>query len=242
MRIAVVGSGVSGLVAARLLSQRHDITVFEADSRIGGHVNTVDFVLDGEEHQIDTGFIVCNDRTYPNFNRILSDLKVETIPTEMSFSVRCDHVGLEYNGSSLNGIFSQRRNLLRPSFINMLREIVRFNKRGADDFKSLPQNQTVAEYLREHDFSDNFANNYLLPMGAAIWSCPFSEFEQFPIQFILEFYVNHGLLSLKDRPQWHVVKGGSQTYVQKLVDPFRNTIRLDCPVRTVRRTQESVAV
>lgn len=242
MRIAVIGSGISGLVCARLLTRDHDVAVFEADSRIGGHSNTVAVQLDGSTYAIDTGFIVYNNRTYPAFSRILSDLGVRTSATTMSFSVRCDRTGLEYNGTSLNGIFAQRRNLVRPSFLRMLRDIHRFNREGAHDLKSVSAELTVGEYLAERGYSTQFSQQYLLPMGAAIWSCPCEEFSEFPIHFILEFYVHHGLLSLSDRPVWRTVEGGSQEYVRRLSAPFDSRVRLNCPVLAVERRPDHVLV
>lgn len=180
MRIAIIGSGISGMVCARLLSRDHDVTVFESDSRIGGHANTVTVELNGESLEIDSGFIVYNERNYPNFTKILADLRVESLPTSMSFSVRCDRTGLEYNGTSLNGVFAQRRNLLRPSFLRMLRDIMRFNREGHNDFANADEEQTVGEYLRERGYSTEFAQQYLLPMGAAIWPVPATTSADFP--------------------------------------------------------------
>ncbi|PQO45999.1 NAD(P)/FAD-dependent oxidoreductase [Blastopirellula marina] len=242
MRIAIIGSGISGLVCARLLSYEHEVVVLEADSRIGGHTNTLQTQWEGEAHAIDAGFIVYNERTYPNFTRILADLEVATDPTSMSFSVRCDQTGLEYNGGSLDGVFAQRKNLVSPYFLRMLADILRFNRDGEKDLAKVPAEQTVGEYLAEKGYSRQFAEKYLLPMGAAIWSCPLGQFSQFPIRFILEFYVNHGLLRLRDRPTWRVVRGGSQQYVDRLVAPFRSQIRVNCPVRSVRRCHEDVLV
>lgn len=244
LRIAVIGSGVSGLVAARLLAREHEVTVFEADSRIGGHVNTVTVDLEGEPavHHVDTGFIVYNERNYPNFTRILADLQVDTSPTSMSFSVRCDRTGLEYNGTSLNGLFAQRRNLVRPSFYRLLREILRFCREGQGDLSSVNDAQTVAEYLQEREYSPQFSEQYLLPMGAAIWSCPCDAFADFPIRFILEFFHNHGLLSLRDRPTWRVIDGGSQQYVKRLVAPIVDRVHISCPVHSVTRTATGVSV
>ena len=242
VRIAIIGSGISGVVTARLLHREHEITVFEANSYAGGHCNTVPVAVDGKQHNIDTGFIVYNDRTYPQFSEILSDLNVATSPTSMSFSVRCDRTGLEYNGSSLNGLFTQRRNLLRPSFLRMLRDILRFNRDGAVDAERVSARQTVGDYLLQGRYSEEFAHQYLLPMGAAIWSCPCSDFADFPIRFILDFYVHHGLLSLRDRPVWRIIDGGSQTYVGLLVEPFHDRIRLRCPVREVTRHENGVVV
>jgi uncharacterized protein len=242
MRIAVIGSGISGLICARLLSREHDVSVFEADSRIGGHTNTVSVELDGEQHEIDTGFIVYNERNYPVFTKILADLGVQTEPTSMSFSVRCDRTGLEYNGTSLNGVFAQRGNLVRPSFLRLLKDVLRFNRQGSEDLDRAPADQTVREYLDEHRYSTQFADQYLLPMGAAIWSCPVGDFARFPIRFILEFYANHGLLALRNRPVWRIIQGGSQRYVERLVEPFKERIRLNSAVTSVYRTPTHVCV
>jgi len=242
VRIAVVGSGISGLICARLLAREHHITIFEADSRVGGHTNTVSVTLGDENHEIDTGFIVYNERTYPNFTRILRDLNVPTSATAMSFSVRCDRSNLEYNGTSLNGVFAQRTNLLRPGFLRMLRDILKFNQEGPIDLHRVPRDQTVGDYLRENKYSPQFSEQYLLPMGAAIWSCPCEEFARFPIHFILEFYANHGLLSLRDRPVWRVINGGSRQYIRRLIAPFADRIRLETPVTSVRRTDDEVIV
>jgi uncharacterized protein len=242
VRIAIVGSGISGLTCARLLSPDHDVTVFEADARVGGHTNTVSVTVGQEQHEIDTGFIVYNERTYPNFTRLLAELDVETTPTSMSFSVRSDRDGLEYNGTSLNGVFAQRRNLLRPKFLRLLYDIMRFNRGGSIDIDRVPHDQTVGDYVAERGYSKQFAEQYLFPMGAAIWSCPFDDFARFPIRFILEFYVNHGLLSLRNRPVWRVIRGGSRCYVGPLIEPFRDRIRLNCPVYSVQRSDDGVSV
>ena len=242
MRIAVIGSGISGLTCARLLAPGQDVTVYEADSRVGGHTNTVSVSAAGKQYDIDTGFIVYNERTYPNFTRLLAELDVETQPTSMSFSVRSDRGELEYNGTSLNGVFAQRRNLLRPKFYRLLRDIMRFNRAGSNDLQHVPHDQTVGAYVAERGFSPQFAEQYLFPMGAAIWSCPFDDFARFPIRFILQFYVNHGLLSLRNRPVWRVIRGGSKCYVDRLIEPFRDQIRLSCPVQSVQRSDEGVTI
>lgn len=242
LKIGIIGSGISGLVTAALLHDRHDVTIFEADRHVGGHTNTVSIRLDGEEYDVDTGFIVFNERTYPNFIRLLDQLGVASRPTAMSFSVRCDRTGVEYNGTSLNGLFAQRRNLLRPSFHQMLRDILRFHRDAGRLVDDLSSTATVAEFLARYRFSRPFADQYLLPMGAAIWSCPTAAFGDFPIRFIVEFFTNHGLLQLRDRPVWRVISGGSRRYVDRLTEPFRHRIRLRSPVHEVRRDPQGVTI
>lgn len=244
MRIAIIGAGISGLTAAYRLSLTHEITLFEANDYPGGHTNTVDVELDGERQAIDTGFIVFNDRTYPNFIQLLEELGVRSQPTSMSFSVRCDAANLEYNGSSLNGLFAQRRNLLRPSFYRMLADIVRFNREAPGLALSRPETDetTVREFLVRQRYSREFAEHYLLPMGAAIWSCPIGTLENFPIRFIIEFYRNHGLLSIRNRPTWRVIEGGSRNYVAKMTERFSDRIRLSTAIEQVRRSAKDVIV
>jgi len=242
MKIAVIGSGISGLVAAYRLQTDHDITVYEANHYAGGHTNTVDVELEGERHAIDTGFIVFNDWTYPNFISLLDELGVESQPTTMSFSVRDDRTGLEYNGHSLNAIFAQRRNLLRPRFYRMLADILRFNRDARNLLKDCAEELTVGEFISRYGYSRAFAEHYLLPMGAAIWSCPTGTFSQFPIRFIIEFYENHGLLNLRRRPTWRCITGGSQTYVRAMTQKFRDRIRLRTPVHRVRRFPNRVEI
>ncbi|MFM9960751.1 MAG: NAD(P)/FAD-dependent oxidoreductase [Planctomycetaceae bacterium] len=244
MRIAIIGAGISGLTAAYRLSQHHEITLFEANDYLGGHTHTVDVELGGERHVIDTGFIVFNDWTYPNFIALLDELRIASQPTSMSFSVRCDRTGLEYNGSSLNGLFAQRLNLFRPSFHRMIRDILRFNREGPELVLSRPADDpmTVGEFLTKHRYSREFADQYLLPMGAAIWSCPTGTFAEFPIRFIVEFYRNHGLLSVRHRPTWRVIVGGSRTYVAAMLPRFQDRVRLNTPIEIVRRSADGVDV
>ncbi len=244
MRIAIIGAGISGLTAAYRLSPAHDITLFEANDYLGGHTNTVDVEWHDERQAIDTGFIVFNDWTYPRFIELLDELGVQSQPTSMGFSVRCDAIDLEYNGSSFNGLFAQRRNLLRPSFYRMLRDVVRFNREAPELVlgKSTSNETTVGEFLARHRYSREFAEHYLIPMGAAIWSCPLGTFENFPIQFIIEFYRNHGLLSIRNRPTWRVIQGGSRNYVVKMVERFRERIQLSTPIESVRRSASEVVV
>jgi uncharacterized protein len=193
MKIAIIGGGISGLTAAYCLQGQHDITLFEANDYVGGHTNTIDVELDGERHAVDTGFIVFNYQTYPNFTRILSQLGVASQPTAMSFSMKCERTGLEYRGADLNGFFAQRRNLISLRFYRLLKEILRFNRQSLELLQSHDEEQTVGEYLARERFSQEFIEQYFLPMGSAIWSCPLGTFEQFPIRFIVEFYLNHGI-------------------------------------------------
>jgi predicted NAD/FAD-binding protein len=244
MRIAIIGAGISGLTAAYRLRTAHNVTLFEANDYLGGHTNTVDVNIEGEQHAIDTGFIVFNDRTYPNFIALLDELGVRSRPTSMSFSVRCDAANLEYNGSSLNGLFAQRRNLLRPGFYRMLADILRFNREAPELVlsRSATDETTLGEYLATHRYSREFAEYYLLPMGAAIWSCPLGTFADFPIRFIAEFYQNHGLLSVRNRPTWRVIEGGSRNYVAKMVERFADRIHLKMPIEQVSRTDDGILV
>jgi uncharacterized protein len=249
VKIAIVGAGISGLTAAYLLRTAHEITLFEAGSHLGGHTQTVDVTFDGEQHAIDTGFIVFNRRTYPRFSSLLDELGVKNRPTAMGFSVRCDRTGLEYCGSSLAGLFCQKQNLFRPRFYQMLRDIWRFNRDAQRRFTTSRQTEpspelTVADFLSQGRYSREFAEHYLLPMGSAIWSCPADAFSEFPIQFIIEFFHNHGLLSLRDRPIWRIVEGGSRNYVRAMSAKFGPAVdvRLRTPVQKVRRGAEFVEV
>ncbi len=242
LKIAIIGSGISGLTAAHHLHPRHDITLFEAGSYAGGHTNTIDVEVDGERQSVDTGFIVFNDWTYPNFIALLDGLKVQSQPAPMSFSVRCDVSHLEYNGTSLNGLFAQRRNLLRPRFYRMLHDILRFNRDSLALLATDDESLTVGEYLAQVKYGREFREQYLLPMGSAIWSCPPETFARFPIRFVVEFYRNHGLLNVTERPTWRVICGGSQAYVKELTRPFQQLIRLNTPVLAVRRFDDRVEV
>jgi predicted NAD/FAD-binding protein len=238
-RLAIVGAGVSGLVAAHRLCREHDVTVFEAEPRLGGHTHTVD--VDGPLGRlaIDTGFIVCNDRTYPGFLALLARLGVALRPTTMSFSVRCDRTGLEYNGSSFGQLFAQRRNLLRPRFWGMLRDILRFH-RQAPEF--LGGDATLADVLASGRYGHAFGEHYLVPMMAAIWSAEPQRLLAMPATFFVRFFQNHGMLQVHGRPQWYSIAGGSRSYLEPLTAPFRERVRIGAPVVAVRREQDGVRV
>ena len=241
MKIAIIGSGIAGNIIAHHLHRAHDITVFESAGHVGGHTHTHAVELNAERHQIDTGFIVFNDWTYPHFISLLHELGVESQPSAMSFSVRHERTGLEYNGTSLNSLFAQRLNVLRPSFHRMLRDILRFN-RCAPQILYLKEQFSLGDYLARERYSRPFIDNYLIPMGAAIWSTKPARMLSFPAQFFVRFFHNHGMLSVDQRPQWRAIRGGSARYVEKLIAPFKNRIRLNTPVERVRRMPDRVMV
>ena len=241
MRIAIIGTGVSGLLAARLMASRHDVRVFEANGYLGGHARMEQVEIAGRHYAVDTGFMVFNESTYPNFCQLLRLLEVPAQNTDMSFSVRCARSGLEYQGSSLNGLFAQRSNLLNPRFYGMLRDIVRFN-RQAEEILAQPSTTSLGAYLKEQKYSTAFIEHYLLPMSAAIWSCPPHQVLQFPLFFLVRFLSNHGLLQLRNRPQWKTIIGGSQEYIRPLMQPLQNHIHLNCPIVSVRRNSENVLI
>ena len=244
MKIAIIGSGIAGLTSAYLLSRRHDITVFEAGDRIGGHTHTVNVTVEGQAYAVDTGFIVFNDWTYPNFIRLLGQIGVTFKPTEMSFSVCDEQAGFEYNGNTLNSLFAQRRNLLSPGFWGMLRDILRFNRQAPLDLQAqrISADMTLGDYLEAGGYGPRFIRHYIVPMGAAIWSMSLADMLKFPLQFFVRFFKNHGLLSIDDRPQWCVIEGGSSRYIEPLTRGFRERIRLDCPVHLVERDAEGVVI
>ncbi len=234
MKIAIVGSGVSGLGAAWLLSRAHEVTLYEAAERPGGHSNTLEIDADGELLPVDTGFIVYNEPNYPNLTRLFDALGVETHASDMSFAVSLDDGGFEYAGSAA-GLFAQRRNLLRPKMWRLTIEVLRFFRSAEKDIPALPETLSLGDYLRRAGYSQSFAQDHLLPMGAAIWSCATEDMLRFPARAFLEFYRNHGLLNLNDRPQWRSVAGGSREYVRRILADSRVELRLSCPVLALRR-------
>jgi predicted NAD/FAD-binding protein len=242
VKIAIVGSGIAGNVAAYHLNREHDITVFEAGDHAGGHTHTHDIEYEGQRVAVDTGFIVCNDRTYPRFLELMAELGVELQPSDMSFSVQCARTGLEYNGTTLNTLFAQRRNLVRPAFWRMIRDILRFNRAAPRLLRWRSDSILLGEYLDAHGYSREFVEHYILPMGAAIWSAGTDTLRNFPARYFVRFFHNHGMLTVDDRPQWRTVRGGSARYVEKLTAGFRDRIRLRTPVESVRRTAAGVFV
>jgi predicted NAD/FAD-binding protein len=243
MRIAVIGAGISGLSAAWLLGQAHDVVLFEAAPRLGGHANTVRVMGAGGETAVDTGFIVYNEATYPNFIALMEHLRVATQPTEMSFAVSLDGGRLEYSGTSVAGLFAQRSNLVRPRFWAMLQDITRFYRNASKDaLTGGMAGISLGNYLAAGGYGAAFRDDHLLPMAAAIWSAPCSEILSYPAAAFLRFHHNHGLLQLTDRPVWRTVTGGSSVYVQKLRAAFSGEVRVGAPVRQVRRGANDVVL
>ena len=242
--IAVIGAGVSGLTSAWLLSEKYHVEVFEAADYAGGHTNTENIELGGKTWPVNTGFIVFNDWTYPNFIRLMERLDVAWEDSDMSFSVDSSATGLQYNGTSLNTLFAQRRNLLNLPFLNMVREILRFNRETRADLQNerISDSETLGEYLNRNGYSRYFRNHYIVPMGAAIWSAPEIILEQFPVRFFLQFFNNHGMLSVDERPQWRVISGGSAQYVKRMMDRLEPGLHLNAPVERVTRDYQGVVL
>ena len=237
LRIAIIGSGISGLSAAWLLSQRHAITLFEADDRIGGHSHTVD----GNGSPVDTGFIVYNEHTYPNLTALFAHLGVPTRPTEMTFAVSMDGGRLEYSGTGLSGLFAQWRNIIRPRFWSMLRDLMRFYREAPHDLAILGDT-SLGDYLAAKGYGAAFRDDHLYPMAAAIWSTPAADMGDYPAASFIRFCQNHGLLELGARPIWRTVVGGSRAYVEKLTTSFVDRIVTGTPVRRVIRSAGGVEI
>ncbi|MEH6568481.1 MAG: FAD-dependent oxidoreductase [Halioglobus sp.] len=237
MKIAVIGSGISGLSCAHYLSVDHEVSVFEAGEQVGGHTATVDVQLGTRRYAIDTGFIVFNDWTYPNFIALMDELGVPSKATAMGFSVMDPQSGLEYSGTNLDTLFAQRRNLLSLPFINMIRDILRFNRESVADLDSgnVPQSETLGDYLERNRYGDKFTRQYLAAMGSAIWSADTNTILDFPVSFFLRFFKNHGLLSVSQRPQWRVIEGGSREYLRPLCARFSDRIYTGNAVASIAR-------
>ena len=242
MRIAVVGSGISGMVSAYLLSQDHDIVLYEADGYIGGHTNTVDVSIEGISYPVDTGFIVFNEKTYPNFIKLMGLLGVARQPSNMSFSVQCDRTGLVFSPSTLDALFVQRKNLLRPSFYRMLWDALRFRREASELIRSDDYRITLQSYLEQKKYSQPFIEHFIIPMGGAIWSADPVRFRKFPARYLVEFFYNHGFLNIRHQPQWLVIKGGSRQYIGPLTRPYKDQIRLNSPVASVKRFPKKVEI
>jgi len=242
MKIAVIGSGISGMTAAYLLSEDHEVVLFEADDYIGGHTHTVDVEIDGRQYPVDTGFIVFNTRTYPNFVKLMRRLGVSWQNSLMSFSVQCEKTGLQFSPSTLNSLFIQRRNLFRPAFYRMLWEVTRFKRDAETLLKTDDYELTLSDYLNQKGYSQAFVQHFIIPMGEAIWSADPLKFNRFPVRYFAEFFKNHGFLNIKDQPQWLTITGGSRQYIPPLTRPYRDRVRLRCPVAAVRRRTDGVEV
>ncbi|MFP5973835.1 NAD(P)/FAD-dependent oxidoreductase [Enterobacter mori] len=245
MKIAIIGSGIAGLTCAWRLAGHHQVTLFEAGATPGGHTATVDVSTSQGTWAIDTGFIVYNDRTYPRFMGLLSELGISGQKTQMSFSVRNPATGLEYNGHTLTSLFAQRRNLVNPSFWRLLGEIVRFNRLAKQALDGeVDPNATLETFLEKHRFTPFFARHYILPMGAAIWSSSLQEMRRFPLPLFLRFFEHHGLLDITHRPQWYVVPGGSREYIRAMLDKLGNrlNVHLNSPVQRVSRHEHGVTL
>lgn len=237
MKVAVIGSGISGLSCAHYLSESHEVWVYEAGARIGGHTATMDVQLGTRRYAIDTGFIVYNDWTYPNFIALMDELGVSSRATPMGFSVRDPQSGLEYSGTNLDSLFAQRRNLVSPGFLGMVRDLLRFNREAVADVEAgtLGETETLGSYLARKGYGERFINQYLVPMGSAIWSADCASITDFPVSFFLRFFRNHGLLSVSDRPQWRTIEGGSREYLKPLCSRFSDRISTGNPVVQVQR-------
>jgi predicted NAD/FAD-binding protein len=242
MRIAVVGTGIAGMVTAFLLSDEHELVVFESEDYVGGHTHTIDVALNGQTYAVDTGFIVFNEKTYPNFIELMKRLGIAWQLSNMSFSVQCKKTGLEFSPSSLNSLFIQRKNLLRPSFYRMIFDIFKFRRESEALLNTDDYSLTLEKFLTGKNFSRRFIEHFIMPMGEAIWSADPVKFNEFPALYFAQFFKNHGFLSMRHQPQWLVIKGGSKQYVAPLTRRFADRIRINCPVKSIRRHSDYVSV
>lgn len=242
MRIAIVGTGISGMTSGYLLSADHEVTAYEAGSQIGGHTATVDVLLNHRNFAVDTGFIVFNHKTYPNFTQLMDHLNVASQPSVMSFSLQDRRSGLVFCPSSLNSLFVQRENLLRPGFYRMLIDSLRFRRQARELLNSEDSHTTLHDYLKANNYTAEFIDHFLIPMGAAIWSSGPDTFRDFPASYFAAFFENHGFLNIADQPRWRVIKGGSRNYIGPITRPFAERIRLDTPVVAVTRAVDKVTI
>ena len=241
MKIAIIGSGISGNTLAYYLNPHHQITLFESNDRIGGHSHTHHIDIFNQKVNVDTGFIVFNKKTYPNFLKLLHELKVPYENSAMSFSVKDSQKDFEYNGTSLNALFAQRKNFMNPRFYKMISEILRFNKSSIILLNS-DEEISLGDYLKRESYSDFFKKYYILPMGSAIWSSNIKTMMEFPAKFFIQFFNNHGMLNINDRPQWLTISGGSINYVSKMIEPFRKKIKLNQNIKYVERKKDHIAI
>lgn len=247
MKVAIVGSGISGMAAGHFLADhQHEVHLFEADTRLGGHTHTHEIEVDSGKYNVDTGFIVHNTKNYPHFLGLMKKLGVQTQESNMSFSVKAESPDLEYNGTTINSLFAQRRNLVRPSFYRMIRDILRFNKEATSYYQKIKdvlfEEKTLEEFLHLNRYSKEFTEHYIMPMGAAIWSASRQEMRHFPLNYFVRFFHHHGLLQVNDRPVWRTLVNGSKSYIPFLTDNFKQNIHLNSPVQSVRRKHKFVEV
>jgi predicted NAD/FAD-binding protein len=241
MRIAIVGAGISGLATAHMLHREHEITVFEAGARPGGHANTVRVDTEHATHHVDTGFIVFNDRNYPNFERLLSSLRVASQPSDMSFGVS-DGGDFEYNGSSPNGLFAKRAHLVTPWFHRMVADLVRFNRNARELLRAGDEGPSLGHWLDGGGYSRAFIERLIVPQASAVWSADPRQMWTFPARFLVEFFANHGMLGFAKRPQWRTIVGGSRTYVDAVTAPWRDRLRLETPITAITRDEDGVTI
>lgn len=241
-KIAIIGAGISGLTAAWHLGREHEVELFESEARIGGHTCTIPVDRPEGHYEVDVGFIVFNDRTYPNFNALMDELGIGRQDAPMGFAVSAEATGVEYSGDGLGGVFAQRLNWLSPAHWRMVLDILRFNREAPALLESADGEMPLGEYLRREGYSERFSSHYILAMGGAIWSCNQAQMEAFPARFFVRFFLNHGLLDLRNRPQWHVVPGGSSRYVEAMLAKLPATLHPNTPVTSVTRSDTDVTV
>ncbi len=242
LKIAIIGSGISGLTSAYILNKKHDITIYEKNDYIGGHTHTHKIPENNKTFNVDSGFIVYNENTYPNFIRLLDLLNVERQHSNMGFSVKTSYKDFEYSGNSIGSIFAKKSNMFNPYFLNMLKSILRFNKVSIKDLDKIDASTSLIEYLKSKRFSSYFIKYYIVPMAAAIWSTSPKMILKMPALFFIKFFNNHGLLQVKNRPQWWVIKNGSKQYVKKIINQFNGNINLNTPVIKVSRNENQVII
>ena len=242
LKIAIIGSGISGLTSAYILNKKYDVSIYEKNDYLGGHTHTHKITENSKAFNIDSGFIVYNENTYPNFIKLLDLLKVERQHSTMGFSVKTSYKDFEYSGNSIWSIFAKKSNLFNPYFLNMLTSVLRFNRTSINDLNNIDSSTSLIDYLKSKKFSNYFIKYYVVPMAAAIWSTSPKMILKMPALFFIKFFNNHGLLQIKNRPQWWVIKNGSKQYVKKIIEQFNGTIHLNTPVKKVIRNKNHVII